>query len=518
MAGLSIVIMLIATYFGAWGADDVGLEIKAGNYEEALKILERVHEANQQREGLSYDDEKIRLVEEIYQKGLREAQKAELLYGDEREKAFRSALDYLVAAQAGFKLAVYNQPKAPYRRFALFRIGDSLRVQLPILKALKYEGLYESALQDAISSYGKAMESYPDSAETEFAAFWIGMKLYMRGEVQKAIGYYEMVKERFGPENGSEVRTPFKLADDSYYMLGRCFIDLGDIRKARDILESFLKVKDFSDTVFMPSAAIVIGDSYEPRWENLPKRINAYDRVLKAIKREREEQYKLEAVTSMLRLGEIYLELGMPEEAIKYLKPCSEKAKAYAYFPLFLESTIKLARSYIETNEDRHLREAIKVLEEGLELAENDRRHQTMIYSLLGRTYYELGEYRSAKSAYKSALDLGFLSYDDGYRLAKSYFEIGDYDRAFDVSRRYIEKIKDPSKVSPSVRTSLLKLYILVGDILFEEGDYTRAITAYELGAQDSFKDYALERIEECRNRIAKGGTYDTQASRSASP
>ncbi len=502
MAGLSVIFTLIVICSGGWGLDDISFGIKSGHYEESLSALEQIYEANRQKEKLTYE---IARVEELYKKGLEETQKAELLHGDEKERTLKSALDYLVAAHAGFKLAAYdvrNRLDVPYRKFVMFRVGDSLRSQLPVLKALKREELYESTLlgkNGVITSYREAIEAYPDSMEAEFAAFWVGTTLYMRGDVRKAAEYYRMVKDHGG--------SSLKLADDSRYMLGRCLWDMGDVEEAQATFESFLE--DFPESALTPSVAIAAGDSYAFDPKSLPKRMKAYKIALKSIEEKKYELYKLEAMTSMLRLGEIYLELGSPDEAVKYLKPCVSRNRANGYAPLMLESMIKLSQSYIEIGDVPHLREAVQILREASKLAEDDISRRIDIASLLGQAYYELGQYGNAVKAYRIAWNCKRLDYENGYRLADSYFEIGDYDRALEVSRNFIERIADIGRVSPEIRRSLLKLYLLVGDIMFRKGEYEKAVEAYRQGAQGNFKLYALEQMAECYVRTGQSSEAD---------
>ena len=110
------------------------------------------------------------------------------------------------------------------------KLGDLyLEWHLDIHQARQY-------IDEAITEYQRALESYIDSAEIYFK---IGMAFYYKNEIDRAINYFNLAVEK-NPKNAQ-----------AYYMLACCHTKKAHFPDAMDFAQKAIKIKPFSSFCYL---------------------------------------------------------------------------------------------------------------------------------------------------------------------------------------------------------------------------------------------------------------------------
>lgn len=257
------------------------------------------------------------------------------------------------------------------------KLGDLyLEWHLDIHQARQY-------IDEAITEYQRALESYIDSAEIYFK---IGMAFYYKNEIDRAINYFNLAVEK-NPKNAQ-----------AYYMLACCHTKKAHFPDAMDFAQKAIKIKPFSS-----SRAHFL-------------RYNLY-RVMSV------KSFKI----SMLRQKEFLLSvLTLPFDK-NALKSVSKVISYLQFMPMLIKGWIMVARNGID--------EAVDLYREALEKASGF----ILLYCLLGDIYRAMGRYEDAILEYKMAIILDSLNITAYRSLCSVYEELGDLDSAVDAYQKLIE-------------------------------------------------------------------------------
>lgn len=238
-------------------------------------------------------------------------------------------------------------------------------------------------IDEAITEYQRALESYIDSDEVYFK---IGMAFYYKNEIDRAINYFNLAVEK----NNKNAQ--------SYYMLACCHT-----RKAH-----------FPDAMDFAQKAITTAPLSSSRSHFL--KYNLY-RVMSVKNFKTKIAKQKELILSLLTLP---FDRFAIKSVLKFL--------SYTQFmPMLIKGWFMIARNRIN--------DAVDIYREALEKAPGF----ILLYCVLGDIYRAMGRYEDAILEYKMAIILDSLNITAYRSLCSVYEELGDLDSAVESYHKLIE-------------------------------------------------------------------------------
>ena len=264
------------------------------------------------------------------------------------------------------------------------RLGDLyLEWHLDIAQAKSY-------IEEAITEYQKALESFLDSDEVYYK---IGVAFYYKNEPEKAINYFETAIEK-NPK-----------CADAYYMIAECYAKKARLYDAMEYVEKSLKVR----SLFNAKAHLL--------------RYN----LLKVLKRKKFERF----IACSKELIMFFIGLPFDKEAKKNLI----KGISYIRFlPVLIRGLAAVKRNGLEN--------ALSIYQEAVDKAPGF----VFLYCLMGDIYRALGRYDDAVTEYKMAIWLDSFNIPAYMALCLCYEENGDYDSAISIYEKLIELQPDAAE------------------------------------------------------------------------
>ena len=291
------------------------------------------------------------------------------------------------------------------------RLGDLyLAWHLDIYNSCQY-------IDEAITEYQRALETYIDSAEIYFK---IGQAHYFKGDLDKAVNYFDMAVSK-NPKLGK-----------AYYLLAETYT-----KKARFLDASINAKKAIKAMPFANSCAhFLLSNLY-----NVSSARSFKNFILS----------KYEFILSVLTLPFDRIALGNVKKMLSYAK----------FFPILLKGTY-----LVQTN---RLSEAIEIYSEAVEKVPGF----VPLYCMLGDIYRSLGQFDDAITEYKMAIWLDSLNIPAYRHLCQAYEEQGDYDSAVEIYEKLIQIMPN----MPDVHSNLANILYVKGDIDGAISHFQTAIT-----------------------------------------
>lgn len=291
------------------------------------------------------------------------------------------------------------------------RLGDLyLAWHLDIYNSFQY-------VDEAITEYQRALETYIDSAEIYFK---IGQALFFKGDLDKAINYINMA-----------IKKDEKHAK-AYYLLAETYTKKARFLDAMTYAKKAIKLKPMRNSC----AHFLLHNLYK---------ISSFKNVKLTFK-------------SNMELFLSILTLPFDKQAIKNV------FRALSYFR-FLPILFK---GYLQI-QAKGLNQAIDIYIQAIE----DAPGFVPLYCLLGDIYRSIGQYDDAITEYKTAIWLDCLNIPAYRHLCQTYEEQGDYDSAIEVYHKLIQIL--PSV--PEFHSNLANIYYLKGEVKEAVSHYQAAIT-----------------------------------------
>src|SRR5574344_316699 len=261
------------------------------------------------------------------------------------------------------------------------------------------------------------VESYMNSAEVYFK---IGQAFYYKGDLEKAINYFDMSLKK--DENYSK----------SYSLLAKTYTKKARFMEAIENAQKAIKTNRFKNS----SAHFLLSNIYK---------ITSYRNSKYNLKS------KIEFLLSVLTLPFDKEALSAVFKTISYLK----------FFPILLKGYYKV--------QTKGLSQAIDIYIQAIEQAPGF----VPLYSLLGDIYRSIGQFDDAITEYKMAIWLDSLNIQAYRSLCLAYEEEGDYDSAIETYQKMISILPN----MPDFHSNLANLYYLKGDVEGAIAQYQAAIT-----------------------------------------
>ena len=278
------------------------------------------------------------------------------------------------------------------------RLGDLfLAWHLDIYNSCKY-------IDEAITEYQRALESYIDSAELYYK---IGVAQFHKGDLEKAVNYFDMAISK---------KPKYSKA---YYMLAETYTKLARFLEASINAKKSIACKPFSNSC----AHYLLYNLY---------RISSF-RSWKTTLKARWEQ-----ILSWLTLPFDTLAIKNVARTISYLKFLPLMAKGF-----FIVQT-------------KGLSEAIDIYVDAIEKAPGF----VPLYCFLGDIYRTVGQFDNAITEYKMAIWLDSLNIPAYRHLCQAYEEIGDYDSAVEIYEKLIQIMPNV----PEFHSNLANILYIKGD------------------------------------------------------
>lgn len=291
------------------------------------------------------------------------------------------------------------------------RLGDLyLAWHLDIYNSCQY-------IDEAITEYQRAMESYIDSAEIYYK---IGQAHYYKGDLDKAINYFDT----------AIAKNP-KLAK-AYYLLAETYTKKSRFIEAGINARKAIKYKPFSNSC----AHFLLSNLYNV------SSVKSFKNVLNS---------KWEYILSLLTLPFDVQAVKNVSRFISYMK----------FFPLLIKGLYLVNGKKFD--------KAIELYANAIEKAPGF----IPLYSLLGDVYCGIGRYEDAITEYKMAIWLDSLNIEAYRHLSQAYEEIGDYDSAVDVYKKLIQIMPN----MPDVHSNLANILFVKGDIDGAISHFQTAVT-----------------------------------------
>ena len=306
------------------------------------------------------------------------------------------------------QISLQNDPTNPDLHV---RLGDLfLEWHLDIHNARQY-------VDEAITEYQRALETYMDSAEIYFK---IGQAQYFKGDLDKAINYLDTALSK----------DP-KLAK-AYYLLAETYT-----KKSRFLEASINAKKAIKYAPFKNSCAHWLLSSLY--------RISSFRSFKNAF------MSKFEYVLSLLTLP-------FDKEAVKNVARTLSYLK---FMPILIKGFMQVQTSGLDNAVDTYI--------EAVEKAPGF----VPLYCLLGDIYRSLGQYDNAITEYKMAIWLDSLNISAYRHLCQAYEELGDYDNAVEIYQKLIQIMPN----MPDVHSNLANILYVKGDIESAISHFQTAVT-----------------------------------------
>lgn len=313
--------------------------------------------------------------------------------------------------QKAIELCQIGLQKDPTNADLHVRLGDLyLAWHLDIYNSYQY-------INEAITEYQRALETYIDSAEIYFK---IGQAQFFKGDLDKAINYLNMSIKK----------------DEKYY-------------KAYYLLaETYTKKARFVDAIFYAKKSIKLrparNSSAHFLLYNLYK-ISSFKNFRHSAKS------RFELLLSVLTLPFDSQAIKNVIRTVSYLK----------FLPILMKGYYQI--------QTKGLANAVDIYIQAIEEAPGF----VPLYCLLGDIYRSIGQYDDAITEYKAAIWLDSLNIPAYRHLCQTYEEQGDYDSAIDVYHKLIAILP----TVPEFHSNLANIYYLKGEIKEAVSHYQAAIT-----------------------------------------
>ena len=313
--------------------------------------------------------------------------------------------------QNAIELCQVELQKDPTNADLHVRLGDLyLAWHLDIHNSYQY-------IDEAITEYQRALETYIDSAEIYFK---IGQAQYFKGDLDRAINYLNMATTK-----------DHKLAK-AYYLLA----------------ETYTKKTHFLEAIFNAKRAIKLqpltSSSAHYLLYNLYK-VSSFRNPLTWWKS------KIEFILSVLTLPFDKIAIKNVLRSLSYLQ----------FLPVLVKGYFKV--------QSKGLSNAIDIYVDAIDKAPGF----VPLYCLLGDIYRSVGQYDDAITEYKMAIWLDSLNIPAYRHLCQAYEEQGDYDNAIDIYNKLISILPN----MPEFHSNLANIYYIKGEIKEAISHYQAAIT-----------------------------------------
>lgn len=291
------------------------------------------------------------------------------------------------------------------------RLGDLyLAWHLDIYNSCQY-------IDEAVTEYQRAMESYTDSAELYYK---IGQAYYYKGDLDKAVNYLDTAISK-NPKSAK-----------AYYLLAETYTKKARFLEAAINAEKSIKFKPFANSC----AHFLLSNLYNV------SSVKSFKLRMKSLK---------EFALSVLTLPFDIQAIKNVGRFISYMK----------FFPLLVEGLYLVNRKKYE--------KAIQLYATAIEKSPGF----IPLYSLLGDIYCEIGRYDDAITEYKMAVWLDCLNIEAYRHMCQAYEEIGDYDSAVEVYKKLIKIMPN----MPDVHSNLANILFVKGDIDGAISHFQTAVT-----------------------------------------
>lgn len=313
--------------------------------------------------------------------------------------------------QKAIELCQIGLQKDPTNADLHIRLGDLyLAWHLDIYNSFQY-------VDEAITEYQRALETYIDSAEIYFK---IAQALFFKGDLDKSINYLNMA-----------IKKDDKHAK-SYYLLAEVYTKKARFMDAIAYAKKAIKLKPFRNSC----AHFLLSNLYN---------ISAFKNAKMKIKG------NFEWFLSILTLPFDKQAIKNVFRALSYLK----------FLPILFKGYLQI--------QSKGLHRAVDIYIQAIEEAPGF----VPLYCLLGDIYRSLGQYDDAITEYKTAIWLDSLNIPAYRHLCQTYEEQGDYDSAIEVYHKLIQIL--PSM--PEFHSNLANIYYLKGEVQEAISHYQAAIT-----------------------------------------
>ncbi len=291
------------------------------------------------------------------------------------------------------------------------RLGDLyFEWHLDIHQAKQY-------LDEAITEYQRALESYIDSAEIYYK---IGMAFFHKNEIDRAINYFNLSLEK-NPK-----------MSDAYYMIA-C---------------SHTKKAHFQDALEFAQKAIEISPLCSSR---------AHFLVYNLLRVMTVKGYKISFKQKKELLMAI---LTLPFDRLA-IKNVLRMLSYFQFLPVLLKGWYIVSTQGVE--------KALEVYRGAIEKAPGF----GLLYCILGDIYRALGRFEDAILEYKMAIMLDSLNITAYRSLCLVYEELGDFDNAIDSYKKLIEIQPNAAEY----QSNLANILYLKGEVKEAIGYYQNAIS-----------------------------------------
>lgn len=287
------------------------------------------------------------------------------------------------------------------------RLGDLyLDWHLDIYQAKQY-------IDEAITEYQKAAEVLIDNGEIYYK---IGLALYYKGELDKAINYFNIAIDKKAP------------VSQCHYMIANCLKKKDRFSDALEHIDIALKNTFLNSSRIHYSKYRLLNALY---FKSNKKRLKSYIELLLS-----------------------YLTLPFDKEAKKIIK---EKLTWLKILPAILKADGFFAAGDIDS--------AFRTYSNAIDAMPGF----PILYNLLGDCYKKAGKFEEAIIEYKMALWLDNLNYGAYSGLVQTYEELGDYDNAILNYEKFI-------KIHPNNAV----LHSNVANLYFMKGEAEKAVSHYQ--------------------------------------
>lgn len=296
-----------------------------------------------------------------------------------------------------------------------------LHIRLGDLYLAWHLDIYNSSqyVDEAITEYQRALETYMDSAEVYFK---IGQAQFFKGDLDRAINYLNIAIKN--DEKHSK----------SYYLLA----------------ETYAKKARFADATIYAKKSIKL----------MPLRNScAHFLLYNLYKLSSYKNFKI-SLKSKFELILSFLTLPFDKHAIKNVL---RTISYFKFLPILMKGYYQI--------QTKGLSQAIDIYVQAIEEAPGF----VPLYCLLGDIYRSIGQYDDAITEYKAAIWLDSLNIPAYRHLCQAYEEQGDYDSAIDVYKKLIAILP----TVPEFHSNLANICYLKGEIKEAVSHYQAAITLH---------------------------------------
>ena len=297
--------------------------------------------------------------------------------------------------------------------------NTNLHIRLGDLYLDRHLDVYQSKqyIDEAITEYQKAAEVLIDNGEIYYK---IGVALFHKGELDKAINYFNIAIEKN------------TLIAQSHYMIANCLKKKDRFQDALEHIDIALKNCFLNSSRLHYSKARLLNSLY---FTNFKKRFSSF----------------VELFLSLVFLP-------FDKEALKTVK---QKAKWVTIIPSLVKADAYFQQGNIEL--------AFKTYSDCIDKMPGF----STLYVISGDMYRKAGKLEEAVVEYKMALWIDGLNHSAYAGIVQAYEEMGDYDNAINYYNKYI-KIHPNNAV---LHSNLANLYFMKGEAELAVSHYQTALT-----------------------------------------